>query len=154
MAFSPVPLKILTPEQANPLAAALSFGLKTYPQVQEAKVLPQQLQAALMQQQQKALQEKERTPYVPLQEMTSALGKVSPYYSTTLSHPFGAGMLYEIAKHLPKSIQSQFLNSFPGITQEKSQPKDKGARPADAQPVPGYSGVFYSPSTKKYYGDS
>lgn len=54
MSFTPVPLKILTPEQQNPLVAALSSGLKNYKDIQNIqkqkiinKLLPKMLQAEI-----------------------------------------------------------------------------------------------------------
>jgi hypothetical protein len=140
------PLKSLT--QSSPIAAGMKTGLmgqKLQQQSLESAFLPQQLRAALMQQQQKALQERERTPFVPFQEMTGGLGKLTGLASTVTNHPYLA-TAFGAMKKLDPSLYEKVSKYFHGaLAMPGSQtPSDSpGVTDNDLEPVPGMPGVYF-----------
>lgn len=154
MAFTLPSFPLMNLLQASPRAAQLEKGLMAQKLAQQqigTGFLPRELQAALALQQQQALQAKERTPYIPFEEMTGGLGRLSGLASTAASHPFLSAGLAMLRQENPEAYKkvSKSLAGFiklPGDTDQKPQVADPKIS------VPGMPGVYYYKSNpNKFY---
>ena len=110
----------------------------------ETQFLPQQLMAALQQQQQKALQEKTKTKFQPGVISSEEIGRVSPLLSAMIGHPFKTQLPW-----LPTSDINQYLQN---IFRQHTDPSSTGnevSSPIDHKPTENWENKGYK-YVKKY----